>query len=451
MNFLSQLARLAQIDKGTFFSVLSKAWNGVAGVISLTVIAKTMSADVQGFYFTFASLLALQIVLELGFSYVLVQFSAHEFALSRKHADERIREQAYSRLIGILRLSLKWYAGTSIIFLIACSITGEIFFRTTYSGDPGQWQVPWLLAVAAASGYIMLIPVYAILDGSNEIAAVAKSRAIQDLIGYSVFWLILLAGGGLFAVAGLHLGRIVGGLAGLRATGLMHRFRGMLRAVSVNAAPISWRKEIFPFQWKIALSWLSGYFIFQLFSPVLFAAQGAKVAGQAGMTIAIYSGVNTVMLTWVTSKGPRLCEFIALRDWARLNDLFRRTVVSSAVVIGGGLVTLTSLLIVGREHLPTLSGRLLENDALICFALVAFANHFISSIAVYVRAFKEEPMLVPSIVGAISTSILVVELARYSALAVAVGYCISTFVLGLPWSIKILLDRRRSLHILAAS
>ncbi len=45
---------------------------------------------------------------------------------------------------------------------------------------------------------------------------------------------------------------------------------------------ISWRREVWPFQWKIAVSWLCDYFIFQLFTPVLFAFRGPVEAGQDG-------------------------------------------------------------------------------------------------------------------------------------------------------------------------
>ena len=40
-------------------------------------------------------------------------------------------------------------------------------------------------------------------------------------------------------------------------------------------------------QWKIAISWTSGYLAFQLFTPLLFRYQNATVAGQMGMTIYI--------------------------------------------------------------------------------------------------------------------------------------------------------------------
>ena len=54
----------------------------------------------------------------------------------------------------------------------------------------------------------------------------------------------------------------------------------LLALVSGATEKISWRKEVFPMQWKIALSFMSGYFVFQLFTPVLFHYQGAEVASQ---------------------------------------------------------------------------------------------------------------------------------------------------------------------------
>ena len=33
---------------------------------------------------------------------------------------------------------------------------------------------------------------------------------------------------------------------------------------------VSWKHEIWPFQWRIAVSWMSGYFIFDLINPVAF-------------------------------------------------------------------------------------------------------------------------------------------------------------------------------------
>lgn len=450
MNLLTRAARMARVDGATFFSAASKIWTALASFVSLALIVRTMSAESQGFYYTFSSLLSLQVLLELGFSYVIVQIAAHEFAISRKHVDPAARGVAHARLIMLLRLALRWYAVIAIAFWIGCSAAGECFFRATYPGDVSRWEHAWLLAVALFALCILVIPVYAILDGCNEIAAVAKTRMTQDVFGYGMFWLLLASGKGLYSVPGLYLGKIVGAAVGLMLTGLGKRLKGMLREPIAAGSPISWKEEIFPFQWKIALSWVSGYLIFQLFSPVLFSVQGAKVAGQAGMTIAFYSGINAVMLTWVSSKAPLFCELVALKRWTDLSVLFRHTVLASTLIIAIGLAAFTAIVASARGYFPGLSDRVLDNGSLICFALVSLANHYIFSVAVYVRAFKEEPFLIPSIVGAILTAAAVVGLARYSAFAVALGYCLITILVSLPWAMRIFLVRRKSLGAAAA-
>jgi hypothetical protein len=46
-------------------------------------------------------------------------------------------------------------------------------------------------------------------------------------------------------------------------------------APSVGQHAIDWWKEVWPFQWRIAISYACGFFIFQLFNPVLFST-GAR-------------------------------------------------------------------------------------------------------------------------------------------------------------------------------
>lgn len=67
---------------------------------------------------------------------------------------------------------------------------------------------------------------------------------------------------------------------------------------------VNYFNEIFPYQWRIALSWISGYFIFQLFNPVLFATEGAIVAGQMGMILHALIQYNLISLSWWKHKNP---------------------------------------------------------------------------------------------------------------------------------------------------
>ena len=53
---------------------------------------------------------------------------------------------------------------------------------------------------------------------------------------------------------------------------------------------------------QMASSWLCGYFIYQLFNPVLFAYKGAVVAGQMGMSLSLANALRSVAVSWINTK-----------------------------------------------------------------------------------------------------------------------------------------------------
>jgi hypothetical protein len=68
------------IDHAIAFTILARGWGSLAGIITVALIARFLSRAQQGYYYTFGSLIALQIVFELGFSFVILQMASHERA-----------------------------------------------------------------------------------------------------------------------------------------------------------------------------------------------------------------------------------------------------------------------------------------------------------------------------------------------------------------------------------
>ncbi len=64
-----------------------------------------------GLLLHFASLVSLQAVFELGFSFVILQMAAHECARLALHADGRVEGDAvaHARLASILQKTFRWY------------------------------------------------------------------------------------------------------------------------------------------------------------------------------------------------------------------------------------------------------------------------------------------------------------------------------------------------------
>src|SRR5271168_3122662 len=99
------------LDRAIAFTVMARVWSSSAGIVTVALIARFLSPAEQGYYYTFGSLVALQIVFELGFSFVIQQMASHERAHLDVSPDGLITgaEKAHARLASILQKTVRWY------------------------------------------------------------------------------------------------------------------------------------------------------------------------------------------------------------------------------------------------------------------------------------------------------------------------------------------------------
>jgi O-antigen/teichoic acid export membrane protein len=208
---------------------------------------------------------------------------------------------------------------------------------------------------------------------------------------------------------------------------------------------VSYRKEIFPYQWKIALSWISGYFIFQLFNPVLFATKGAVVAGQMGMTISALNGVLGLAMSWINTKVPWFSALIAKKDYRELDRFFFKSFRQTISVTVLWLITLYLIVYSLQYYNITIGYRFLSALPLGFMCMSFLANSIVFGMAVYLRCHKAEPLLMQSVVTAILSAISTLVLAKlYGETGVTAGYMFLTLILGVVW-VSITFNRKRKL------
>ena len=112
MNYVKQKLKQIGIDASIAYSSGGRIVQGLTGLGSIYFIGTFLSAQEQGYYFTFSSLLALQVFFELGLHNVITQFAAHENAHLTYDSDYNAMgpNEYASRLASILRLSTKIFA-----------------------------------------------------------------------------------------------------------------------------------------------------------------------------------------------------------------------------------------------------------------------------------------------------------------------------------------------------
>jgi O-antigen/teichoic acid export membrane protein len=412
------------LDRAIGFTVLARGWNTLAGVVTVLLIARFLTPAAQGYYYTFASLVALQIVFELGFSFVILQSASHERAHLTISSTYVISGDpvAHGRLASVIQKAVRWYSVAAILMVATLVPVGLWFFATHQraAAEPVLWRFPWLFTAFAAALNFQLDPILSFFEGCGFVANVARVRFAQAITGSLFAWIALVAHHGLFAPA-----MAMGGMALTTLVWLVDKRRFLLGLLRYRPGPhrIRWKAEIWPFQWRIAISWMCGYFIFQLFSPVLFAFKGPVAAGQMGMSLSLATALQGLAISWISTKSAPFGSMVARKEYAKLDDVFFRTLKQSmAVHILGALAAWLCLLCMNHAHIH-LSQRLLSPLAFAFLLAATNVNTAVFAEALYLRAHKQEKFLLNSVFTALLTGSSTYILGQhYGAMGMVVGY-----------------------------
>ena len=453
-NIFIKAAQKIGIDGAIAYSSGARIIQGIAGVGTIFFISTFLTGVEQGFYFTFGSILALQIFFELGLTGIMTQYVAHEAShLSLDSSMEYVGEQKYkSRLASLVRFCVKWYSVLAIVVLSFLIIAGYIYF-TKYGDTQAEevkWRIPWIIVAFSTSIQLFISPLNSILTGLGFVKETTRISFFQQIIMPLSIWVGLYCGAKLFVSGIAYFLSSVVWVVMANKRGLLIILRNFFKIEITEK--VSYMKEIFPYQWKIALSWISGYFIFQLFNPVLFAAEGAVVAGQMGMTLTAINAIQALSISWMNTKIPLYSKFIALKDYTQLDNRFKTTFKQMILVCLSCMSLFFLFIVVLRENKIFVNGeqiseRFLPYIPMALLVITSLTNQFISAWATYLRCHKKEPMVVQSVVVGILVMLSTVICGyKVGVIGVTLGYCLITVFISLPWTYKIFITKKREWH-----
>ncbi|QHS52982.1 lipopolysaccharide biosynthesis protein [Edaphobacter sp. 12200R-103] len=441
------LKEVVGLDRAIVFTIFARVWQSAAGLITIFLIARLLSPVQQGYYYTFVSLVALQIVFELGFSFVIQQMASHERANLTISANYEVGGDpvAHARLASVLQKTVRWYSIAAVLMVGSLIFAGFYFFSHHQRGalDAG-WKIPWCCVALAASITFQIDPILAFLEGCGYVANVARLRMGQAVLGSLLAWSALILHHGLYAPAMMITGIATTGIAWLYRR--RHFLLSLLR-YDPGEHIIQWRTEVWPFQWKIAVSWISSYFIFQLFNPVLFAYRGAVSAGQMGMSLNVASALQTIAISWINTKSAPFGTMIARKQYVELDRIFFRSLRQSVTVCAiGAAILLAALTFINYRNIP-FSHRLLPAQDLGLLFFAVIANIVVFAEALYLRAHKQEKFLLNSILTALFVAASTLYLGRlYGARGMIVGYLTTVLVISLGQGTYTFLKYRKIWH-----
>lgn len=413
-------------------TAINQVWKLFSGPLLLVLVPVYLSPETQGYWFTFVSLAALVVFADMGFSAILLQFSAHEYAHLSFNSNKTLQgsEDHLIRIASLFRFSIKWSLLMAIVVFPIVLLIG--FLTLNGKNDEVDWEIAWFIYGFSSIFVFLNSVVLSFIEGCESVGDVHKIRFRISLISIMVTVVLLSLGSGLYALA---FGLMVGAFSGVGQ--ILYKYRNLIIQLANMSRDRghSWFKEIMSLLWRYAISWVSGYFIFSIFTPIAFHYYGAIEAGQIGLTFAIFTSIFAISNIWMTMVVPKVNIFIAKKDFTSLNYLFNRhlSMAVSTYFLGVCFLLFVLWLLETHEILFNFSSRLVSFQSLIIISIAWFFQVIVNGLAIYMRAFKKEPLVWISLVSGIYVGTTTWLAAFYLPIEYFfIGY-LSSYLWVLPW------------------
>jgi hypothetical protein len=360
--------------------------------ITIFFLIRFFSPETQGIHYTFLSIISIQMLLELGFNSVLVQFLSHESAKTSLSEFKTLEgdKEALERTASILRLGFRWNLCMTIVcgtIAIPCG-----YFFVAQKVSPSISILPPLTLLIAGTCLAMINGFFrATLDGHHRISTGQKISLLSNAVGAAVGWLAISRGASLFS-------------AGIMATSqnliafilFWNAFAPYYKLMKKHPeGHFSWKNEFLPQQSKIAGSTFVGAVANQCLTPALFLFHGPIIAGQFGLSFQIMQAINSLSSVWSYPVAPLFGKYAHQSDWHRFQKLVKTTAFRctlSALVLSICAFGFKFLF----DHYYN-ADRLLPWIPFLLLVTTTVFNQYASTLSTSIRFTKQEPFLMQSL------------------------------------------------------
>lgn len=380
---------------GVITVALARVGNLALGFVLIFVVSTFFTPTEQGIFYTFVSLVGAQYFFDLGVGFILANIAGRQAALQKMEASQT----DFNSLTGIMRFACLWGLLAGFIMLVVIGGIGFYIFRSS-SVDIPHLNSIWI----AYCGLSCLLMAYNMLsrlyEGLGHVRAMALLRLMFS--GINVAFITVLAGLG-FGLAALPIALLISLTITCVTAVLGNRniYTSFVSLKEEHQTKLNWRKDIWPFQRGVAVTWLAGYVIFQAQIPILYMLNGPEAAGRFGMCVQIFQAINSSANIFLTYSIQSWTDLAVRRQFAHLRQRFWKVCgLTMSVTLLGCVVVLAGLW--ALDHFESEIGARLSGPSIILlYAIAVVLNQFYFTISYYFRAFETEIIWRQTLIGAV--------------------------------------------------
>jgi hypothetical protein len=152
-------------------------------------------------------------------------------------------------------------------------------------------------------------------------------------------------------------------------------------------------------------------------------------------------------MAWMNTKSAPFGRLIALGEFGELDSRFFRSLVQSSAIGLLGAISVWVLAVLLERSGSGYATRFLPPTGLALLLFGYVTNTVVSSMALYLRAHKQEKFMVNSIMGAIYGAPMAWIVGhRFGGMGIAAGYAVGSLVIGLGYGTYTFMRWRRIWH-----
>lgn len=442
MKYLQTNNKSIKDIAATFFN---QAWRLISGPLMLLLIPLYLTEEQQGYWYLFGSVAALSTFADLGFSNIILQFSAHEYA-SLEIGNEGLLEgniENIKKMGSFLRFVIRWLSTICAIVYPIIFIVGIYFL--VRDKVLSIYLIPWVIYSIGSLINFFNNSVLSFIEGMDQISKIQKSRLIVALINTVVVVSSLLLHINIYALA---FGMILS--ASFMFITIFKTFGKVLKQLWKTSRNFSypWKKEILPLFKKYVLSFASGYFLFQIYTPLMHYFHGPVYSGKIGISMSLVTSMFSFSTIFIYTITPKINMLIEKKEWHELDRLFNKRLVLSGIAYL--FITCCFFVFIkifsGIPLINKIVSRFLPWQGLLILICAYFIQVFITSWAVYLRGHKIEPYWHTSLIAAIWVFVITLINGKFLEPDYFFLGLFSSYIWLTPWSYIIYKKLKRKLH-----
>jgi O-antigen/teichoic acid export membrane protein len=435
LRFLS-FAKKIGLTPALLWIFANRVFQIIKGPFSALIQLACLSPHDQGTWFTFSSLGALTVCAELGFTQIISQFVSHEFAhLSSKDGKIYGEPHLLNKFLLLIKYAIKFYLIIIPLAIILLSITGVKFFSREYISVIFAWCI-----YSFSGGIALLVSLFqSIYLGLDKVSDIQKNILINSGLSTAIMWILLFSGMGVFSLA------ISGVLGNIIIAILLYKLcpAFWLQVIFTKTKKdYKWSSEVLPLQWKYAISFISGYFMFQLYVPAVYKVDGNILSGQLGISLVLIGLLRGISDAFVNSQYPRLNILVAQKKELEMYKMYIRLFLCALVInILGGIVVILFIKIISNTPIGQ---RFLNIELITLLIMFNVPINIIGVLGNYTLIHKDASLYPLSVFAGIAGIIsMMLVYPRYNLYTAFIFLVLSYWALILPANVAAFIIKRK--------